>query len=86
VADHRGPDRGDRVLRSAIVTERTRRKIHISLALFFAVQVPIAIWLQVAYPALFEVWWKQYLVFLSLYAIVSTHWAASAAETPHDEE
>lgn len=68
------------------MTTKVRRRIHVSLALFFAVQVPIALFMQVRYPDTFDVWWKQYLIFLSLYAIVSTHWAGAAAETPmHDE-
>lgn len=65
---------------------RTRRRIHYYAAGFFAVQVPAAIWLQHSHPALFAVWWKQYLIFISLYAIVSTHVAAAAAETPLDDE
>lgn len=67
------------------MTTKTRRRIHVGLLVFFAVQIPIAIWMQVAYPAIFEVWWKQYLVFLSLYAIVSTHWAGASSETPMDD-
>lgn len=63
-----------------------RRRLHYALAIFFALQIPFAIWLQVAYPNVFEVVWKQYLIFISLYAIVSTHWAASAAETPFEED
>lgn len=61
---------------------KTRRHIHLILAIFFAIQIPIALWAQYAYPAVFEVWWKQYLIFLSIYAIVSTHWAGVSAETP----
>ncbi len=68
------------------MTTKTRRRIHIGLAIFFAVQVPIAIWLQITHPALFDRLWVQYLVFLSLYAIVSTHWAGASAETPNEEE
>jgi hypothetical protein len=68
------------------MTTTTRRRLHYYAAGFFAVQVPLAIWLQHADPALFEVWWRQYLIFISLYAIVSTHLAAAAAETPFDDE
>lgn len=64
----------------------TRRRIHLGLAVLFAVQVPAAIWLQFANPALFEVVWKTYLIFLSLYAIVSTHLSGASAETPMDDE
>jgi hypothetical protein len=67
------------------MTSKGRRRLHIALAVTFAVQVPIAIAAQVLYPATFEVLWKQYLVFLSLYAIVSTHWAGASADTPNDE-
>lgn len=54
--------------------------------MFFAVQIPIALAAQLWYPNAFEVWWKQYLIFISLYAIVSTHWAGAAAETPMEDE
>lgn len=66
--------------------EKTRRRIHVALAIFFAVQIPLAIWLQMAHPVLFNKIWVQYLVFLSLYAIVSTHLAGASAETPGDDE
>jgi hypothetical protein len=65
---------------------KTRRRTHVALAIIFAVQVPVAIAAQLLWPAVFEQLWKQYLVFLSLYAIVSTHWAGASAETPTDED
>ncbi len=68
------------------MTTQTRRRLHKWLAVFFAIQVPIAIWLQFAHPSLFEQVWKTYLIFLSLYAIVSTHWAGASAETPMDDD
>jgi hypothetical protein len=68
------------------MTTKTRRRIHIALAIFFAIQVPIAIWLQITNEALFNKIWVQYLVFLSLYAIVSTHWAGASADTPNDDD
>jgi hypothetical protein len=69
-----------------VMNEKTRRRIHLWLAIFFAVQIPIAIWLQLNRPALFDRLWVQYLVFLSLYAIVSTHLAGASAETPDEED
>jgi hypothetical protein len=63
------------------VSEKQRRHLHAGLAIFFAVQIPIAIGAQVLYPNLFESVWKQYLIFLSLYAIVATHWASREADT-----
>lgn len=66
------------------MTEKTRRRIHLSAAIFFAVQIPLAIALQFWTPAFFNVFWKTYLIFLSLYAIVSTHLAGASAETPDD--
>lgn len=62
-----------------------RRRIHIGLAVFFAVQIPIAILAQFFTPDLFDHLWKTYLIFLSLYAIVSTHWAGASAETPTED-
>ena len=64
---------------------RSRRRIHKGLAIFFAVQIPLAIALQYLAPDVFEKVWKTYLIFLSLYAIVSTHWAGAAAETPMED-
>lgn len=63
-----------------------RRRVHTGLALFFAAQIPVAIAVQILWPALFEQLWKTYLIFLSLYAIVSTHWAGASAETPTGED
>lgn len=68
------------------MTTTTRRRIHYAFAIFFAVQVPAALMMRSGWPVLFEAWWKQYLIVISLYAIVSTHWAAAAAETPFDDE
>lgn len=65
---------------------RTRKRIHLGLAVLFAAQIPPALWLQVTQPALFEVWWKQYLIFLSIYAIVVGHLSAVAAETPTKDD
>lgn len=64
--------------------ESRRRHIHLGLAVFFAVQIPIAIALQFLAPDFFEVFWKTYLIFLSIYAIVSTHIAGASAETPDE--
>lgn len=64
----------------------TRRRVHITLLVFFLIQVPVAIALQFLAPALFEQGWKTYLIFLSLYAIVSTHWAGASAETPTKDD
>lgn len=60
----------------------TRRHVHVVLAIVFAVQVPIALAAYWVTPDLFEAVWQPYLIFLSLYAIVSTHWAGASAETP----
>lgn len=68
------------------MTTQGRRRWHIALAVFFAVQVPIAIGAQLLYPDTFNLVWKQYLIFISLYAIVATHWAGASAETPMDED
>ena len=67
------------------MNEKTRRRLHLGLALFFAIQVPIALFMQFMFPAIFEVVWKQYLIFLSIYAIVSTHLVGASAETPDDD-
>ena len=65
---------------------RTRRRQHIGLALFFAVQVPVAVYLQFEQPHIFATVWKTYLIFISLYAVISTHWAGASAETPTKED
>lgn len=63
---------------------KTRKRIHLVLAWFFAVQIPPAVWLAIAYPVLFNKWWKLYLVFLSLWALVAGHWSGMSADTPND--
>ncbi|MDP9299706.1 MAG: hypothetical protein M3P43_02240 [Actinomycetota bacterium] len=64
----------------------TRRHTHKVLAWFFLAQVPIALYAQFFLPDLFSHLWRTYLIFLSLYAVVSTHWAGAAAETPTKED
>lgn len=66
------------------MTTKARRWLHIGLAVFFAVQIPLAIWLQIVNPQLFDKIWVLYLIFLSLYAIVATHWAGASADTPNE--
>jgi hypothetical protein len=68
------------------MSTKTRRRVHIGLAVFFTMQIPVAIWLQIVNPQLFNKIWVLYLIFLSLYAIVATHWAGASAETPTEEE
>lgn len=65
---------------------RTRRRLHVWAAVFFVAQIPVAIWLQVQYPVLFERWWKLYLIFLSIYAVVVGHLGGASAETPTEED
>lgn len=48
--------------------------VHWGAAVFFAVQVPPSLALYYLAPGVFESVWKPYLVFLSLWALVSTHW------------
>ena len=60
----------------------TRKRLHFGLAIFFMAQVPVAIALQFLIPDVFEVVWKTYLIFLSIYAIVSTHLGGASAEMP----
>lgn len=61
------------------MTSRTRKRVHLALAVFFAIQVPIALMtpLQHSVP---------YLVFLSLYAVVGTHLAGASAELPTEND
>lgn len=56
------------------------------LAIFFAIQIPLSLGWQMLWPESFDLFWKQYLIFLSLYAIVSTHWAGYSAEMPTTDE
>lgn len=63
------------------MTTKTRRRIHLGLglAVFFAVQIPLALFtgLKDSVP---------YLVFLSLWALVGTHLAGASAELPTDDD
>ena len=69
-----------------MVKTSTRRNTHKVLAWFFLAQVPLAIYSQFFLHNLFDQLWRTYLIFLSLYAVVSTHWAGAAAETPTKED
>lgn len=51
-----------------------QRRTHKYLLIFFAPQIPVALLLDILFPKVFELVWQQYLIFLSIYAIVVTHW------------
>lgn len=49
---------------------------HWSATVFFAAQVVPSLVLYYVTPGFFENVWKPYLVFLSLWALVASHWTA----------
>lgn len=61
------------------LSSRGRRIMHAVFAVLFAIQIPIALitGLKQSVP---------YLVFLSLWALVASHWAAYEASVPIDDE
>ncbi len=61
------------------MTPTTRKRLHLGLAIFFAIQIPVALLtdLKESVP---------YLVFLSQWALVGTHLAGASAELPSEEE
>ena len=56
-----------------------RRRMHYILALFFVAQIPVALATELKNSV-------PYLVTLSLWALVASHWAAAEADTPEEEE
>lgn len=52
---------------------------HWSATVFFGAQVPVSLAAYYLTPGIFEAIWKPYLVFLSLWALVSTHIGAYLA-------
>jgi VIT1/CCC1 family predicted Fe2+/Mn2+ transporter len=56
---------------------KTRKRVHVGLALFFAAQMPLT-------PFFFHSSFEIYLVWVSQYALVASHWAGASAETPDD--
>lgn len=65
---------------------QTRRRLHLSAAVVFAVAYFFLLALNIWWPAIFEVVWKQVLLFVSFYAISATHIAGASAETPTEED
>jgi len=63
------------------MTEDTRRKMHGWLALFFAAQIPLAVGLYFYDLHLFNEIGILYLVVVSQWALVASHWAAKEADT-----
>jgi predicted alpha/beta hydrolase len=56
------------------VTPQTGRRIHLAmLLLWLLVGVPVSYWLRSSVP---------WLVFISVYAVVVSHWAGWSAERP----
>lgn len=65
-----------------MVTNTTRRRLHGWLAIFFAIQMPLAVWLYSLQPK----WFTEgpgflYLILVSQWALVASHWAAKEADT-----
>lgn len=56
-----------------------QRRYHKILMIFFAVQIPPALFINIQFPALWARWWEFYVAFLSIYALVSTHWSGMSA-------
>ena len=61
------------------MTPTTRKRIHLALAVFFAIQIPLALMTELKDSV-------PYLVFLSLWALVGTHLAGASAELPSEEK
>lgn len=60
----------------------TRKKWHLSIAIVFALGYIAMLVLNIFWPHLFLLVWKQVLLFISFYAVVATHLAGASAETP----
>lgn len=65
---------------------RTRRRLHLSVAVVFALGWIAMLVLQLRAPDVFRVVWKQVLLFISFYAVSATHVAGASAETPTEED
>lgn len=63
-----------------------RRRLHLSIAYAFAAGWVVMLALNIWWPAIFEVVWKQVLLFISFYAVTATHLAGASAETPTLED
>lgn len=63
-----------------------RRRWHLSIAYVFAAGYLAMLAMNIWWPALFEVVWKQVLLFISFYAVSATHVAGASAETPTKED
>lgn len=66
--------------------QRRRRNTHLVITWVFAVQIPIAFWFYFNMPRFFDEMWKLYLIFLSLWALVASHWSAFEAAHPPIQE
>jgi hypothetical protein len=60
------------------MTTRTRKRLHIGFAVFFAVQIPVALLTDLKNSV-------PYLVFLSLWALVASHLSGASAEIPTEK-
>lgn len=63
-----------------------RRRLHLAIAYVFAAGWVVMLALQLLAPQVFEVVWKQVLLFISFYAVSATHIAGASAETPTLED
>lgn len=63
-----------------------RRRLHVVLAWFFAVQIPLAVALYFYDRELFNVIGILYLVIVSQWALVASHMAAVESDTPIEED
>lgn len=68
------------------MTPRTRKRLHLSIAVVFAMGWVVMLALQFAAPAVFELVWKQVLLFISFYAVSATHLAGASAELPSEND
>lgn len=64
----------------------TRRRFHIWLAVAFGLGWVVMLTLQIISPSLFELVWRQVLLFISFYAVSATHIAGASAETPTKDD
>lgn len=54
------------------MSRTTHRWVHIGLAVFFLLQMPLV-------PFVFDEWFERYIVWVSQWALVASHWTAAEA-------
>lgn len=63
------------MLGGSTVKTKTRKRLHLGAAIFFAVQIPVT-------PFVFHDPFEIYLVWISQWALVASHLSGVSADTP----